>query len=131
MINVVLIGAGGAAGALLRYGLSSLAHRLLGASFPWGTLAVNFIGCFAIGVLWTLSERTSLPAAFGPFVFTGMIGALTMFSTYGLESVRLLRNGQVGLSLANILVSNVLGLVLVVLGIVAARTAFAYVGPAS
>ena len=129
MVKLLLIGAGGATGALLRYGLSGLAHRLLGASFPWGTLAANLVGCFFIGALWALSERVTLPRAFSPFVFTGMIGALTTFSTYGLESINLLRSGEIGLGVANILASNVLGLLLVALGFVAARATLFYFVP--
>lgn len=129
MVKFLLIGAGGAIGALLRYGLSGLAHRILGPSFPWGTLAANLVGCFLIGALWALSERVTLPRAFSPFVLTGMIGALTTFSTYGLESINLFRSGEIGLGIANILASNVLGLALVALGFVAARAALFYFTP--
>ena len=116
MQNLLLIGAGGAIGALLRYGLSGLAYRWLGETFPWGTLLVNVIGCFLIGVLWALSERAPMAPAVRIFLMTGTLGAFTTFSTYGLESINLLRDGEIALALANILGSNIVGLGAVVLG---------------
>ncbi len=114
--NILLLSAGGAVGTLLRYGLSGLAHRLLGETFPWGTLLVNVLGCFVIGLLWAASER----AAFGPslriFLFTGTLGAFTTFSTYGLETFVLLKNGNVALGAANLILSNVIGLAAVIAG---------------
>lgn len=121
LLHLLLIALGGAVGALLRYLVSVLGHRLLGGAFPWGTLAVNLLGCFLIGFLWALSERLALPRYAGPLLFTGMLGAFTTFSTYGLESFRLLRSGEVGLGLANILMSNVGGLLLVLLGFLLAQ----------
>ncbi len=116
MIKVFWIALGGSLGALLRHGLSSLAHRLLPPSFPWGTLAANLVGCFLIGALWVLATEYSFSQHARVFIFTGGIGSLTTFSTYGLESLMLLREGRVLMGVGNILLSNVLGLALVALG---------------
>ena len=125
--KLLLIAAGGAIGALLRYVVSGWAQAALGGTFPWGTLAVNLAGCFLIGFLWTAAEHVSFSGATRTLVFTGVLGAFTTFSTYGLESLNLLRDGEVGPGLTNILVSNVLGLIMVYLGFVAARYVF-YLG---
>lgn len=122
MTKLLLIAVGGAGGALLRYVLSGLAYRLLGETFPWGTLVVNTIGCFLIGLLWGLTERAPLPPQANLFIFTGTLGAFTTFSTYGLETVNLLRDGEVVLGLTNILASNVIGFAGVFLGLVLARS---------
>lgn len=120
----MLIALGGAFGALLRYGVSGLTHRLAGASFPWGTLAVNLLGCLLIGFLWAFSEKVQLSPGVRLLVFTGVLGAFTTFSTFGLESFNLFREGEVGRGIVNILASNVLGLGCVFLGFIAARLLF-------
>lgn len=130
MQKLLLIGVGGAIGALLRYALSGLAYRLLGETFPWGTLIVNVLGCFVIGILWAAAERTPLSPGMHVFVFTGTLGAFTTFSTYGLETFNLLRDGEVMSALGNVLASNLIGLGAVVAGFFIAR-AFLSSGGAS
>ena len=117
MMKLLWIALGGSLGALSRHGLSVLAHRLLPSKFPWGTLAANLSGCFLIGVLWVVAAEYSFSQNVRVFVFTGGIGSLTTFSTYGLESLLLLREGRIMVGLGNVLISNVLGLALVALGI--------------
>lgn len=124
MTKLLMIAAGGAVGAVLRYGVSGLAYRLGGPGFPWGTLAVNVLGSFVIGFLWALSERTPFPARWSPFVFVGLIGAFTTFSTYTLESFNLFRDGELRLGLLNLVGSNALGLLAVIAGFIVARYAF-------
>jgi CrcB protein len=122
MIPIVLVLIGGGLGALLRYGTTLMCVRWFGAGFPWGTLMVNLAGCFLIGVIFALAERTQLIGPHGRlFLMTGFLGGLTTFSTYGLESVVALRGGDYSTTLANILVNNVGGLILVVAGVRAAR----------
>ena len=116
MLKLLWIALGGGLGALCRYGLSALDRWGLPPEFPWGTLAANLVGCFLIGGLWVLAAEYSFSQDTRMFVFTGGIGALTTFSTYSLESLLLLREGRVWAGLANVLMSNVLGLLLVVLG---------------
>ena len=121
MTKLLLIAAGGAIGAVLRYGVSGVAYRLFGETFPWGTLAVNVLGSFILGLLWALSERLPFSPKLTAFLFIGVLGAFTTFSTYSLESFNLLRAGDVRLGLTNIIASNVLGLVVVLLGFACAR----------
>ena len=121
MTKLLLIAAGGAVGAVLRYAVSGLAYRVFDETFPWGTLAVNLLGCLVIGVLWAITERVPMGPSLTPFVFIGVLGAFTTFSTYGLESINLLRDGEVGLGLLNIGLSNVAGLGLVVFGLFGGR----------
>lgn len=119
--NILLLSAGGAIGTLLRHGLSGFAHRLAGMTFPWGTLAVNVIGCFLIGLLWSASEHTTFSPSMRIFLFTGTLGAFTTFSTYGLETFALLRNGEFVLGAANLVLSNLVGLAAVIGGFLLAR----------
>lgn len=131
MTKLLLIAAGGACGALLRYVLSGLTYRVLDETFPWGTLVVNVFGCLLIGVLWATSERVAFSPNASIFVFTGTLGAFTTFSTYGLESINLLRDGEIGLGLANIVASNLVGLAAVLIGFGVAHVLFTHAGGAS
>lgn len=118
MTKILLVIVGGSLGALLRYGVSLLAVRLFGAGFPWGTLIVNLIGCFLIGFSFSLADRGSnlMNPSVRLFFATGFLGALTTFSTFALESVNSIRSGTNLVALANFLSNNILGCILVVLG---------------
>lgn len=116
--NALVIGAGGFAGALLRYGLSGAIHRELPlATFPFGTLVVNLVGCLAIGLVAGLVELRQL---FGPearlFVLVGLLGGFTTFSTFAYETVSLARDGEHLRALANAGGHVILGLVCVWMG---------------
>ena len=118
LINAVVVGSGGFLGALARYGLSGLVHRQVPlATFPYGTLVVNLLGCFIIGVLAGLAESRQL---FGPesrtFVLIGILGAFTTFSTFGYETFAMLRDDEYLQAAANIGMHVILGLALVWLG---------------
>lgn len=90
--------------------------------FPLGTFAVNMIGCLIIGYLMQLSEsRGVLQGDWRLFVFVGLLGGFTTFSSFGLETFYLLRDGEYIYAIANAVGQLVLGLMLVWLGIVAAR----------
>ena len=121
MTGLLYIAIGGAAGALLRYSVSGATYRYFDGSLPWGTLAVNLIGCFAIGFLWQIFEVVGSSPQSRAFIFIGILGSFTAFSTFGLESFNLLRDGQVGYALMNIIASNALGLGLVFAGFIISR----------
>jgi CrcB protein len=121
MRHLLLIGLGGALGALLRYGLAGLVHQWSGSGFPWGTLVVNLTGCFVIGLLWAMADEGLLDPRLQTFVFIGLLGAFTTFSTYGLETVHLLRDGAFGPAVWNIALSNGLGIPLVLTGLFLGR----------
>lgn len=118
VIYLALVFLGGGLGALARAGLAALVGRAPGleGSFPYGTFAVNLCGCLMIGLLWGISESYHVSTAARTLLFTGFLGAFTTFSTFGLESTRLLVNGESRVALLYILLSNGLGLGLVFCG---------------
>jgi len=121
MQHLLLIALGGSLGALARYGLSRWIQVNLNDIFPWGTLAVNLSGSFLIGLFFELFERSVIPADLRSLITIGFLGAYTTFSTYSLESVNLLREGEIRLFVTNILLSTILGLLLVAAGLYASR----------
>jgi CrcB protein len=114
MQRVILVGLAGLAGTLGRYCLSGLVARRYGETFPWGTLVVNATGCFLTGAIYYLSEeRFLISPIFRSMILIGLLGGFTTFSSYGLQTFTLLREGEFGLALLNITLSNLLGLLLI------------------
>lgn len=125
MINAFLVGAGGFAGSVLRYWASGLCFRLFGPAFPFGTLFVNVIGCLLIGVVdFLVEERQAIPAQVRLLVMTGFLGGFTTFSTFGNETMALVRGGSYRLALYNVVASVALGLGAVVIGRAMAKVVF-------
>jgi CrcB protein len=118
MLKLLLIALGGAVGTLARYGTSTALLRATERSgFPIGTLAVNLLGCLLVGYLNGLFlERLVLRQEYRLMVLVGFLGGYTTFSTFGWESASLLRDGQYVRATANLLIHNVLGVALVVVG---------------
>ena len=123
MTSVFFVALGGAFGATLRYLLSGTIGRYVESAFPAGTLGVNLLGCLAVGILWEPLAHTSLSPHVRTFFLIGVLGAFTTFSTYGIESVNLIRDGAVRLALLNLFLSNVLGIIFVLLGLAISRLA--------
>src|SRR5688572_10190851 len=122
MQNIIVIGLAGLAGTLARYWLSSVIDSRTGASFPFGTLAVNLIGCFVIGFLfYAFADEFVIHPAIRSAVFVGLLGGFTTFSSFGIQTFTLLENGQVLWAALNILLSNIGGLMLVWLGYILSR----------
>lgn len=93
---VALVGLGGALGSIARYAVSGLLTR---GDFPWGTFAVNFTGTFLLAVVYFASlDRGYLSSEVRTFLFIGIFGGYTTFSTFGLETTVLLREGQLALA---------------------------------
>jgi CrcB protein len=118
LINAVVVGSGGFLGALARYGLSGLVQRQVTvATFPYGTLIVNLLGCLAIGVLAGLADSRQL---FGPefrvFALIGLLGGFTTFSTFGYETFAMVRDAEYVRAATNVGVQVIGGLALVWLG---------------
>ncbi len=115
--------AGGGIGASLRYALSIWVDQRLVASFPWGTLLVNFVGSFLIGLLVSgLDQRGLTSPALRLFLITGVLGAFTTFSTFSLETVRLIDAGRLSLAAANMAGSVLVCLLAAIAGIALARS---------
>ncbi len=117
MTGVLAVALGGALGSVARYGAGVALGRALGASFPWGTLAVNVLGCLLIGaVLHAADERGGISPATRLFVATGFLGGFTTFSAFGLETVLLARGRDLLAASANVVANVGLGLAAVWLG---------------
>ena len=114
----LLVMLGGSLGAASRYAVSLLTARLFGPQFPYGTMVVNLAGCFLIGLLFALADRSRLLTPdVRLLLITGYLGALTTFSTFSLETVNAGRAGLTLQSLINILINNLGGLSLTWLGL--------------
>lgn len=124
MLKILLVGLAGLAGTLCRYWLSGALARRYGEAFPAGTLAVNLLGCFAAGFLFQLMrERGDFSETARAVVFVGLLGGFTTFSSYGLQTFALLREGSVGLAALNVVASNLLGVLMVCAGCALAKLA--------
>ena len=122
MLKTILIALAGLVGTLLRYWLSGLVARRFGETFPWGTMAVNLIGCFVTGAVFYLSEeRFLINPAVRTVIMIGLLGGFTTFSSYGLQTFTLLRDGEFGLATLNVAVSNIVGLLMVWAGYVSSK----------
>ena len=122
MLKTILIGLAGLSGTLLRYWLSGLIARQYGETFPWGTIAVNLIGCLLTGAIFNLTEeRFLVNPTVRTVILIGLMGGFTTFSSYGLQTFTLVRDGEFGLATLNIGVSNTLGLLMVWAGYALAK----------
>ena len=100
------IAIGGAAGSVLRFWVSSNVYTLLGRGFPWGTLAVNVVGSLLIGVLTVLLlDRVDLTPAWRAGLLIGFLGAFTTFSTFSIETLDLVEQGEHVRAILNALAS--------------------------
>lgn len=117
MATILIVAAGGALGALARFGLSGAIFRAWPTAFPVGTLLVNVLGCFAAGAVFALVEdRPTLTPNQRAFIAVGLLGAFTTFSTFGYETLDLVRKQAFGLALASIAANVALSLGAVWLG---------------
>ncbi len=122
MDRLLYVSLGAVLGANARYLISLWAAERLGAFFPFGTMIVNITGCFLIGLINGLGEAgLDINPALRLLFTVGFIGSFTTFSTFGYESINLLRADSMALALLNILVNVVVGLLAVVLGLYSAR----------
>ncbi len=114
---LLMVALGGAVGAWGRFELSRWIHRRTGTGFPWGTLAVNLSGSFALGLLIPFLSRPGTLAGVGAFVEIGLLGAFTTFSTFAFETVRLEEEGARSLAALYVATSLFLGLLAIAAGL--------------
>jgi CrcB protein len=115
--SMLVVGAGSFVGGMLRYLISLFAKSACGVAFPWGTLAVNLVGSFVIGLVYALFARygsVSHPACL--LLATGVCGGFTTFSAFANEGVLMLHNGHIWAFVCYALTSVVVGVALVALG---------------
>jgi CrcB protein len=111
MVKILLIAAGGGAGALLRYLVSGLVYKVADSPFPFGTLVVNVFGCLVAGSLFAyFSSPHLVREEYRVALLIGVLGAFTTFSTFSWETLSLARDGELRLALVNVVLTNVLAL---------------------
>lgn len=125
MLQLLAIAGGGALGAVLRFLMASNIHRVFGLAFPYGTLAVNVLGSFAIGIVFVLIvERGVLSAEWRNILVIGFLGAFTTFSTFSIETLGLLESGELSRAALNIVLSLTLCFLATWFGLLIGRQAF-------
>lgn len=104
MVNYVVISIGAAIGGMLRFGLASFTQKRIESFFPYGTLIVNVIGSFALGIImYYLDDKEMLSPQIRLFLTVGLCGGFTTFSTFSYETLNLIKNSQFLLASANVL----------------------------
>ena len=117
---VVFMGSG--VGGMLRHGVGIVALRLMGPTFPWGTLAINVVGSALMGMMIGLFAAKSIEnAELRLFVTTGLIGGFTTWSTFSLDAVTLWERGETGAAIGYVLASLVLSVVVLAIALVITR----------
>ena len=123
MMEILSVAVGGALGAVCRYLLGNFIGRMSGSALPWGTFAINIIGCFCMGLLMTLIvERGLLPAVWRLFLCVGLLGGFTTFSTFSNDGLMLIKQGFYGLFALYTLLSILLGFFAVLGGSILGKT---------
>ena len=121
MFKLLIISIGGGIGTLARYIVSGLDYKYSLGVFPISTLIVNLSGSFIIGLLWGFSERFSVSPNMRMFIFIGVLGGYTTFSTLSLETFNLLRDNEYKVAFLNIFITNFIGVVLVLTGFIISK----------
>ena len=121
MGKIIAVMIGGSIGSLFRYLASGYVQSRTEAIFPLGTLAVNLIGCFFIGFLWTVFENTTVRPETRVFFITGILGGFTTFSAFGLETFNLVRDNEYLNAFLNFAVTNFAGVACVFAGVAVSR----------
>ena len=120
-MKLLIIGCGGFVGAILRYLVSGWVYSLSGSDFPLGTLVVNVVGSFILGLVLGLSDHFILHPQVMLFLTIGLLGAFTTYSTFSYESWSLIEVGSYGEALLNMAASLLLGLAAIALGLLLGR----------
>ncbi len=120
--RVLLIGLGGGLGSIARYLTALAAARWLGLEFPYGTLIVNVVGAFLIGLVQELAlDSLLVPESMRLFLVTGVLGGFTTYSAFSYETVRLVQMEAWGRAIVNVGLTTTVCLILCVIGMAAGR----------
>jgi len=122
MLRFFVIGLGGAIGTLLRYIVGGLDYRFSSGVFPISTLVVNVTGSLAIGFLWGIVDRFAVSPNTRLFIFIGILGGYTTFSTFSLETFNLMRDGEYRIAVMNVFLSFILSIAAVFAGYFISKT---------
>ncbi|MDQ6844126.1 MAG: fluoride efflux transporter CrcB [Bacteroidota bacterium] len=114
---IIAVGIGSCLGGISRYLLSLVIQNKFLSTFPFGTLSVNIIGCFLIGLIFGYSEKSYLSMEWRVFLVTGFLGGFTTFSSFSNESIGLIRDGQHWFAFSYIASSVIIGLLATFAGI--------------
>ena len=116
--KILYIALAGAAGTLARYWLGGLVQRNVTTDFPFGTAAVNIIGCLLFGLIWAFAEnRFSISGQMRTIIFIGFFGGFTTFSSFAFETAQMFDDSQWLWASGNLILQNVLGLVGMIAGL--------------
>jgi len=119
--SIIQVAIGGAIGAVGRYLTGVAAVRVMGHGYPWGTLTVNIVGSFLMGVLIVVLMTKDGGIRIAPLLMTGMLGGFTTFSAFSLDALTIFERGQVGQAALYVVASVVLSLLAIFLGVMIAR----------
>ncbi|HPN29471.1 MAG TPA: fluoride efflux transporter CrcB [bacterium] len=125
-MNYLFLAVGGAIGALLRYFTTEYISRSLNLAFPIGVLIVNLSGCLVIGFLYGLFSKIPISPEIKVFIFIGVLGSYTTFSTFALENLHLFQAGNIRIAMLNILYSNLGGITLAFCGLFLSKFIFIF-----
>ena len=118
IIKILSVAFGGGIGAVLRYLIFFYFDRFHKSIFPWQTLIVNLLGALLIGLLWGYLDRIYVSPGFRMFIFIGILGSFTTYSTFAFDILSMIHDGQFKNMVVYILASNILGIGLAFLGFV-------------
>lgn len=130
MDQIIAVACGGALGAVMRFLVASGVYQWLGRDFPFGTLAVNVMGSFLLGLMTEalILQRIAISQDYRTAVLVGLFGSFTTFSTFSLETLALLEQGNIAKAGTNIVVSIVACLLAVWIGLMLGRLLFKHTG---
>lgn len=107
---ILVVGFGSFLGGMARYLVTLFVQNKFLSTFPYGTMAVNIIGCFLIGIVYGISERGNMPAEWRLFLATGILGGFTTFSSFSNDTVSMLRDAQYWHAFSYVAISVLIGL---------------------
>ncbi len=114
--KILAVALGGSIGAVIRFLIFTYYDKLSNQSFPWATLAVNLVGSFLIGFLWGVFDKIYITPGIRLFIFIGILGSFTTFSTFAFEVFNMSKEGEIKNMIIYILATNIFGIALVFAG---------------